>query len=222
MSRVTTKTKEATRARLLDAAAREFGRVGLERANIDAISIAAGYAKGTVYNYFASKEELFLAVVEEASAQAASAATVPADAPARERLRATLAAFCAWASGHEAFARVLVRECLMGTPTLHARVIDAEAPFTEELTAILAEGARRRQLRSDLPAEQLALAIAGLTDLALAQHWTSGGSEPTLEEIPELVLRVVLDGRSHKTVPPTGGRSAKPPRRRTGRRSSSA
>jgi AcrR family transcriptional regulator len=211
------RVERATRARLLDAAAREFGRVGLERANIDSISLAAGYAKGTVYNYFASKEELFLAVVEEASARAAASAAVPAGASARERLRATLAAFCTWASEHEPFARVLVRECLMGTPTLHVRVINAEAPFIDELTAILAEGARRRQLRSDLPAEQLALAIAGLTDLALAQHWTTGDSEPPLEEIPELVLRVVLDGRAHRTSPTSGRRPARAERARTRR-----
>jgi AcrR family transcriptional regulator len=208
MVRVTADTKEATRAKLLEAAACEFGRVGLERASIDTISLAAGYAKGTIYNYFASKEELFLAVVEEASAQAAVAAAVPGAAPARQRLQAVLAAFCDWAGAHEAFARVLVRECLMGTPALHARVIDAEAPFTGELTAILDEGARRRQLRTDLPSEQLALAIAGLTDLALAQHWASGGTNPMREEIPELVLRVVLDGRPHRTSPSAGERSA--------------
>lgn len=205
MVRVTADTKEATRAKLLEAAAHEFGRVGLERANIDAISNAAGYAKGTIYNYFASKEELFLAVVEEASTRAGAAAAVPAEAPARERLRATLATFCAWAGEHEAFARVLVRECLMGTPALHARVVGAEAPFIGELAAIIAEGARRRQLRTDLPAEQLALGIAGLTDLALAQHWASGGTQPTREEIPELVLRLVLDGRPHR-APPTARR----------------
>jgi AcrR family transcriptional regulator len=45
---------------------REFPRIGLERANIGAISLAAGYAKGAIYNYFPSKEELFLAVVDEA------------------------------------------------------------------------------------------------------------------------------------------------------------
>jgi AcrR family transcriptional regulator len=207
MVRVTADTKEATRAKLLEAAAREFGRIGLERANIDQISLAAGYAKGTIYNYFASKEELFLAVVEEASAQAAAAASVPAEAPARERLKATLAAFCDWVGAHDAFARVLVRECLMGTPALHARVINAEAPLTGELTAILEDGARRRQLRTDLPSEQLALAIAGLTDLALAQHWASGGTAPTREEIPELVLRVVLDGRPHRTSPSARERS---------------
>src|SRR5262245_3029959 len=210
MVRITADTKEATRAKLLEAAAREFGHVGLERANIDAISLAAGYAKGTVYNYFASKEELFLAVVEEASAQAAAAAAAATATQARQRLRAVLAAFCAWAGANDASARVLVRECLMGTPSLHARVVEAEAPLIKELSAALAEGARRQQLRADLPPEQLAPAIAGLTDLALAQHWASGGTEPTLDQIPELVLRVVLDGRPPKSTSPTTRRQARP------------
>src|SRR5229473_6624294 len=126
MSRVTADAKQATRRRLLAAAAQEFARTGLERASIDAISLAAGYAKGTIYNYFPSKEELFLAVVEEASAQAGSPSPARRDAPARERLRATLAGFCAWAGEHDALARVLVRECLMGTPGLYPRVIGAE------------------------------------------------------------------------------------------------
>src|SRR6266516_6288207 len=104
MTRVSARTRQTTRARLLAAAAQEFGRAGFERANVDAISLAAGYAKGTIYNYFPSKEELFLAVVEEASAQAAATSPAPADAPARERLAAVIAGFCAWARDHDAFA----------------------------------------------------------------------------------------------------------------------
>ena len=118
--RVSAEVREATRARLLAAAAEEFSRAGLERASIDAISLAAGYGKGTIYNYFPSKEELFLAVVEEASAQAGPPGPARQDAPARERLGAALAGFCAWAGEHDAFARVLVRECLMGTPGLYS------------------------------------------------------------------------------------------------------
>src|SRR6266702_380893 len=114
MSRVTAVTKQTTRARLLAAAAQEFARAGLERASVDAISLAAGYAKGTIYNYFASKEELFLAGVEEASAQAT-----------------------------------------------------ASSP-----------------------------AIAGLADLALVDHWSSGGARPALEEIPQMVLTLLLGTRS--------------------------
>lgn len=193
MARVTVEARQATRQRLLAAAADEFGRVGFERANIDAISLAAGFAKGTIYNYFSSKEELFLAVVEEASAQATGSAPAPADASAKERLRLTLVGFCAWARDHDAFARVLVRECLMGTPGLYPRVIIAEAPLVHQLGTILREGALAGELRDDLPAELLASALAGLADLALVQHWATDGAYPTLEQIPELVLRLLLE-----------------------------
>jgi len=189
-------TKQATRARLLAAAAEEFGRVGLARANVDAISLAAGYAKGTIYNYFPSKEDLFLAVVEEAVAQATAAGSAPTEAPAWERLAATLAGFCSWAGQHDPFARVLVRECLMGTPGLYPRVIEAEAPLVGELAAILRQGTARGELRDDVPAELLARAIAGLTDLALVEHWASDDSTPRLEAIPELVLTLLLGPRS--------------------------
>jgi AcrR family transcriptional regulator len=196
MPRVSGETKQATRERLLAAAAEEFGRVGLERANVDAISLAAGFAKGTIYNYFPSKEELFLAVVEEAVAQATAAGSAPAEDAAWERLAATLAGFCVWASEHEPFARVLVRECLMGTPGLYPRVMRAEAPLVGELEAILREGIARGELRDDVPVELLALAIAGLTDLALVEHWASEGNRPSLQAIPELVLTLLLGPRS--------------------------
>jgi AcrR family transcriptional regulator len=195
MVRVTADVKEATRAKLLAAAAAEFARTGFERANVDAISVAAGYAKGTIYNYFPSKEELFLAVVEEALAQAAATGPAPRDTSAWERLTAALAGFCGWASQQDALAQVLVRECLMGTPGLYPRVIGAEWPLTGELEAIIAEGMQDGEFRRDVPADLLALAVAGLTDLALAQHWASAGTRPSLADIPALVLTLLLGHR---------------------------
>ncbi len=195
MVRVTADVKETTRGRLIAAAAQEFARAGFERANVDGISLAAGYAKGTIYNYFPSKEELFLAVVEEASAQAAAAAPASTDASAWERLTAILTGFCSWAEQQDPLARVLVRECLMGTPGLYPRVIGAEWPLTAELETIIAAGMQKGEIRSDMPAELLALAIAGLTDLALAQHWASDGTKPSLPEIPALVLTLLVGPR---------------------------
>ena len=61
-------TQAATRRQLLDAAAVEFAHKGFSAANINAISRAAGYAKGTVYNYFPSKLALMLALIAEAGA----------------------------------------------------------------------------------------------------------------------------------------------------------
>jgi AcrR family transcriptional regulator len=192
VAEVSAQTREATRAKLLAAAAREFGRVGLERASVDAISLAAGFAKGTIYNYFTSKEELFLAVVGEASKQATAVGAASRDASARERLEATVTGFCTWAGRQEAFARVLVRECLMGTPGLYSRVIGAEAPLVGDLEAVARQGMESGELRTDIQADVLALTIAGLMDLALVQHWASDGVRPTLEEIPSLVLTLLL------------------------------
>lgn len=54
-----------TRQRLLDAAIEEFGKVGFEKANVNRISMSAGFAKGTIYNYFESKRMLMLALIDE-------------------------------------------------------------------------------------------------------------------------------------------------------------
>jgi AcrR family transcriptional regulator len=53
---------------LLEAAAQEFGRHGYIGANINHISLAAGLAKGTIYNYFESKRALMLALIDEIAA----------------------------------------------------------------------------------------------------------------------------------------------------------
>ena len=57
--------REQTRQLLLQAATAEFARQGYARANINRISQSAGFAKGTVYNYFASKRTLMLALIDE-------------------------------------------------------------------------------------------------------------------------------------------------------------
>jgi hypothetical protein len=74
--------------------------------------------------------------------------------------------------------------------------LEAEAPLIGELEAIIQAGVSSGELREDVAAEPPALAIAGLTDLALVQHWATDGSKPTLGEIPELVLTLLLGAGS--------------------------
>jgi AcrR family transcriptional regulator len=57
-----------TRQRLLDAAVLEFARVGYVGASINRISKAAGFAQGTIYNYFPSKCALMVAVTDHIAA----------------------------------------------------------------------------------------------------------------------------------------------------------
>ena len=56
--------REQTRERLLDAASEVFARRGYGAASLDDVAEAAGYTKGAVYSNFASKADLFMALLE--------------------------------------------------------------------------------------------------------------------------------------------------------------
>ena len=64
--RLTRKEQQAhTRSCLLRSAARVFARQGLQQASIDEVAADAGFTKGAFYANFSSKEDLFLAMLEE-------------------------------------------------------------------------------------------------------------------------------------------------------------
>ena len=87
MARVSATERAATRIRLIEAAKREFAERGLAGARFDEISLAAGHAKGTIYNYFDSKEELFFTIVEEWCPLLSDAFDPSAAGTARDQLR---------------------------------------------------------------------------------------------------------------------------------------
>jgi AcrR family transcriptional regulator len=57
--------RQQTRAALLDAAARVFVKRGFQASSVEQISAEAGYTRGAFYSNFASKEELFVALLHE-------------------------------------------------------------------------------------------------------------------------------------------------------------
>jgi AcrR family transcriptional regulator len=56
----TTRRRETTRQRLLDAAAQVFAEVGLDAASVEAVCERAGFTRGAFYSNFDSQNELFL------------------------------------------------------------------------------------------------------------------------------------------------------------------
>jgi len=66
MSRVRTRpTRDETRDKLFEAAARVFEEQGTGGASIEAIAAEAGFSRGAFYSNFASKEELIIAMLED-------------------------------------------------------------------------------------------------------------------------------------------------------------
>ncbi len=56
---------EDTKTRILDAAQEVFVAVGFERAQLEEVATRAGYTRGAIYAHYSSKEDLFLALVEQ-------------------------------------------------------------------------------------------------------------------------------------------------------------
>jgi AcrR family transcriptional regulator len=66
MSRVRTRpTRDDTREKLFEAAARVFEDQGIGGASIEAIAAAAGFTRGAFYSNFKSKDELIIAMLED-------------------------------------------------------------------------------------------------------------------------------------------------------------
>jgi AcrR family transcriptional regulator len=66
MSRVRIRpTRDDTREKLFEAAARVFEEQGIGGASIEAIAAAAGFTRGAFYSNFKSKDELIIAMIED-------------------------------------------------------------------------------------------------------------------------------------------------------------
>ncbi|KPM32050.1 Regulatory protein TetR [Croceitalea dokdonensis DOKDO 023] len=59
------KIKEASKKRIMEAALKVFGEYGFDGASVSQIAREAGISTGLMYNYFASKDDLVLTIVDD-------------------------------------------------------------------------------------------------------------------------------------------------------------
>jgi AcrR family transcriptional regulator len=98
--------KQLSRRRILDAAREVFFRDGFMAANLDEVAQKAGVAKGTLYRYFDSKAELYVAVLAHNGEifKQRMHETVSGDAAAADRIRrVSKFYFDHWIRNHDYF-----------------------------------------------------------------------------------------------------------------------
>ncbi|MEM9457778.1 MAG: TetR/AcrR family transcriptional regulator [Myxococcota bacterium] len=195
MPRISRQERQRVRARLLDSAARHFAEHGFSGANINRISLDAGCAKGTIYNYFPSKEALFGEILGGGSGE--TVRRYRAQAPEggiREQLRVVVREDVALTRKSEPFVKVIIREILSGNPATRAAIEAGLRPLMVLVTELLGAAQQRGEVRADVPLPRLVTLFAMQMTMHYAEHWRSDGGWPSWDEVPPAVVDAFLDG----------------------------
>lgn len=202
-----TRDAAATRERILKAAKLEFAKKGLGGARVDEIAERAMINKRMLYVYFGNKEDLFLAVLEEAYADIRRAETrLELEHLEPIEALATLVRFTwSYYLKHPEFLRLVNSENLHRARHLKrsARIKDMHSPFIRLIGDLLERGVEAGVFRSGIDPNQLYISIAALGYYYLTNRHTLSviygrnlGAAPALDErfaaIEDMVFRTVL------------------------------
>jgi AcrR family transcriptional regulator len=167
---------ERTRKRILEAATEEFARYGLGGARVDRIAARSRANKRMLYYYFGSKENLFLAALEESYARIRSAERELdlEHRDPREALKRLVAFTWTYYVEHPEFLTLLNSENLHKGRHLRRsrRVREMHSPLVETLRGILRRGERDRLFRRGVDPVQLYISIAGEGYFYLSNRYT--------------------------------------------------
>ena len=183
------------RQRILDAAADTFAAGGYHATSIREIAERAGVTKPVLYDHFASKQRLYIDLIEGARDELTGrgAVAMRAGGPLEARVRAAIDAFFAFVAARPALAEVLFRP-----PEGEPGVVDAAERVQREATAqllalvasepTLLAGAADRELRLHLSMEFVKRGLHGLAG------WWREHPETEQEKLVDAVMDLAWSG----------------------------
>ncbi|HKU38849.1 MAG TPA: TetR/AcrR family transcriptional regulator [Polyangiales bacterium] len=138
--------------RIVHAARERFLFEGVDGASLRNIAKDAGTNIGMVYYYFKTKDELFLAVVEEVYAHLLEdmRRILAEDAPPDQRMAKLYQRVAAMSEDEFKIVRLILREALVSSARLTGLANRFQAGHVPLVLALLGDGVAQERLRSDL------------------------------------------------------------------------
>jgi AcrR family transcriptional regulator len=194
----------SSRDQLLGAASRVFARSGYHGASMGAIAAEAGFSKGALYWNFASKEDLFFALLDELDehlrALIAAAAAAPMDREITGELSRGLSVVLENGRDvvllfHE-YSALAVRD-----PKVAARYAERNMRLREELARSTRARHEAAGIPLAIPAEHVATAMIALVDGLSIQQLTEPDVVP--EDLFGQIIALIEDGMTLRAKEPT-------------------
>jgi len=198
--RVATKTngrKEARRQAIIEAAAQLFAELGYTACEMDRVAAKLKVAKGTLYLYFKSKEELFCACVDHAMLQMRAAVNKAAETAVDplDKIPAAIRAYLTFFDEHPQYVELLIQERAnfrnRKRPSYFEHRDANRGPWREMYRGLIDSG----RVRSDLPVERLLDTIGNLLYGTMFTNYFIGRSasiDDQFHSLLEIVFRGIL------------------------------
>ena len=176
--------RRETREKIFRAALQLFASQGFFQTTTGQITEAADVGQGTFFNYFPTKQHVFavLSEIQLRNVRDARARAESADTAIRPRLRSLLFALASEPGKTRALARALF-SAFFSNELVRDLIAKTLSEGRKELTAIIAVGQKRGELRADRKPAEIALAfqrtLAGT--LLLWAMQSRGSLKPWLE-----------------------------------------
>jgi AcrR family transcriptional regulator len=186
--------RQRRREEILDVAARVFAGHGYQDADMQEVADRLGVGKGTIYRYFPSKEELFLAAVDRGMRRLRAHVHACGDVASDplERLGLSIRAYLAFFRDHPELAELLIQERAQfkdrKQQTYFAHQEAGMGPWRELWRGLIAQGRVR-----DVPVERI---TDVLSDLVYGTMFTNyfAGRHKSLDEQTRDILDIVFHG----------------------------
>ena len=178
--------KEEKRGLIIGAAAKVFARRGFASTLMAEIAIEAGIGKGTLYEYFDSKEDLFFAVFEwfvKATEAEAKVSISALGGSASERLGALSdSLMSSWAQMEDMYSLVMEFWSASASSQMRERFKQAfkngYSDFRQIVSTLIREGIERGEFQPHVDIESVAAALVGTWDALLLQAWFDDDFNP--------------------------------------------
>jgi AcrR family transcriptional regulator len=196
--------KEEKRGLIIEAAAKVFARRGFASTLMAEIAIEAGIGKGTLYEYFDSKEDLFFAVFEwfvKATEAEAKVSISALGGSASERLGALSdSLMSSWAQMEDMYSLVMEFWSASASSQMRERFKQAfkngYSDFRQIVSILIRDGIEGGEFQPHVDIESVAAALVGTWDALLLQAWFDDDFNPSTAA--RGFMTVVINGLTAK------------------------
>jgi AcrR family transcriptional regulator len=185
---------------IITAAVTTFARKGYAGTRIIEVAQAAGIGKGTIYEYFPSKEALFFATLEfllaDAGQQMRALAETLEGSIADRLMNLADHVIRDWLEKLELYGLVLEfwssTAALPGRRRFREALNNGYAAFRRQLAGLIQDGVAKGEFKAGVDPEKIASALIGSWDALLFQAWLDPDFDPLGASLDH--MRIVVAG----------------------------